>query len=136
MLAGIIALLVIFYLGAVAVTGRAWFEVAQGRVRAKALRDLTGIASTAEMVRRFGLVGGDGRFEVAVAQVLRHRTMAGLVIGDLPTQMLLLVALAVAWVQPDGAFAAGAAVAAGAHAALTIAVSLLLVALHPSTLAE
>lgn len=136
MLAGIIVLLLVFYLGAVSVTGRAWLEVAQGRVRAKALRDLTGIASTAEIVRRFGLSGADGRFRADAAQVLRHRTRAGLVISDLPTQMLLLVVLAAAWLQPEGAFAAGAAVAAGAHAALTIGLSLLLFATHPTSLAE
>lgn len=136
MLAGIIAFLLVFYLGAVAVTGRAWLEVAQGRVRAKALRDLTGIASPAEIVRRFGLTDMDGRFRVGMTEVVRHRTRAGLVIGDLPTQTLLLVVLSVAWLQPDGPYAAGVALAASAHAALTIGISLLLVAAHPRTLAE
>jgi len=136
MLAGFILLLIVFYVGAVATTGRSWLEVARGRARAKALRDLTGIASTAEIVRRFGLSDADGRFRADFAQVLRHRTRAGLVIGDLPTQALLLGALACAWLAPERAFASGAMVAAAAHAALTIGVSLLLVASHPRTLAE
>lgn len=136
MLAGVILLLIVFYVGAVATTGRAWLEVAQGRARGKALRDLTGIASTAEIVRRFGLSDGDGRFRADVAQVLRHRTRAGLVLGDLPTQALLLAVLACAWLAPDGPFAAAATVAAAGHATLTIGVSLLLVASHPRTLAE
>jgi hypothetical protein len=136
MLAGIIALLVVFYVGAVAMTGRAWLEVAQGRARGKALRDLTGIASTAEIVRRFGLSDAHGRFRVDIATVSRHRTRAGLVIGDLPTQALLLAALACAWLDPEGALAAAAVVAAACHAALTIGVSLLLVSSHPRTLTE
>jgi hypothetical protein len=136
MLAGIVALLLVFYVGAVAVNGRAWLEVAHGRARAKTLRDLTGIASTAEIVRRFGLSGPDGRFLVDVAQVLRNRTRAGLVIGDLPTQALLLAVLAIASLHPEGAFAAGAALAATAHAALTLTVCLFMLASHPRTLAE
>ncbi|HEX2256696.1 MAG TPA: hypothetical protein VHG92_08365 [Afifellaceae bacterium] len=136
MLAGVMLLLIVFYLGAVAATGRAWLEVSRGRARGKALRDLTGIASTAEIVRRFGLSDVDGRFRANFGQVLRHRTRAGLVLGDLPTQALLLAALAYAWLAPDGAFAAAATVAAAGHAALTIGVSLLLVASHPRTLTE
>ena len=136
MLAGIILLLIVFYVGAVAATGRAWLEVAHGRARGKALRDLTGITSTAELVRRFGLSDGNGRFHADVALVLRHRTRAGLVLGDLPTQALLLVVLAYAWLAPDSAFAAAGTVAASCHAALTIGVSLRLVASHPRTLTE
>jgi hypothetical protein len=110
----VLMLLIAFYAGAVCATGRSWFLVWRGSAGLSALRDVTGIGDPAALRRLFGLTQRDGSYRVTIAQVLRHRRPAGIILADLPVHLLFLSALSWAWL--GGSPAAAAIVwAASAH---------------------
>jgi hypothetical protein len=121
-----LVMLTIFYVGAVLATGWAWLRVRRGGVRFSTLRDLTGIGDRAVLRRHFGLAARDGTYRVSMADVLKHRTRAGIILSDLPVHLLLLAALVLALWQ-GGVAAPSVAAAATTHALLlgTTALSIL-----------
>ena len=128
MLTTVLAILIVFYLGAVGVTGRSWLAVRRGAIGFSALRDLTGISDRVTLYRLFGPTRPDGQYTVTWKAVLRHRRRAGALLADLPVHALFLLALI--WATFNGALptANGIACAALLHglvlggAALTILV--------------
>ena len=105
---GFLAILVVFYAGAVLSTARSWSCAYRGAIGYSALRDLTGIGDRTALRRLFGLTGRDGRYTVNVADVLKHRRRAGVLLTDLPVHCLLLAALI--WAAANAGHAAAAAV--------------------------
>lgn len=116
MLASVLMFLVIFYVGAVIASGRCWLAVWRGAARFSTLRDVTGIGDEAALRRLFGLRGDDGSYPVSVAEVLRHRRRAGIILTDLPVHSAFLLLLAWAAADPGSASAQAVIWAAGAHA--------------------
>lgn len=130
----VLTLLIAFYVGAVCATGRSWLSVWRGKIGFSALRDVTGIGDRAALRRLFGLTLADGSYRVTLAQVLRHRRPAGIILTDLPVHLLFLAALlwaffgdtpamaAVCWTASAHALVIGVAamsVLAGSRQALT-----------------
>jgi hypothetical protein len=115
---GVLVLLLVFYAGAVVASGRAWLGAWRGSVRFSELRDLTGIGDQAALRRLFGLVSPSGFYRVAVADVVRHRRSAGVVLTNLPVHLLFLSALGWGLLGAGAPAAAAIALAASAHAAL------------------
>jgi hypothetical protein len=89
----VLMLLIAFYAGAVFATGRSWLLIWRGAAGFSALRDVTGIGDRAVLRRLFGLTSRDGSYRVSVAQVIRHRRPAGIILTDLPVHLLFLSAL-------------------------------------------
>ena len=116
MSSNVLMLLIAFYAGAVFATGRSWLLIWRGAAGFSALRDVTGIGDQAVLRRLFGLTSRDGSYRVSVAQVIRHRRPAGVILTDLPVHLLFLYQ-ALLWAAL-GASPAAAAIgwAAVAHA--------------------
>jgi len=116
MLTNAILVLLVFYMGAVLASGRAWRCVQRGSIGFSALRDVTGINDRGTLGRHFGPAAADGVYKVSFADVLRHRRAAGVILTDLPVHLLFLAALTGAAYLEPGPVAAGIATAAAAHA--------------------
>ena len=116
MLTGVLLIFIVFYVGAVLATGRAWLGVWRGAVGFSALRDVTGIGDRAALRRLFGLTRPDGAYQVTFADVLRHRRPAGVILTDLPVHGLFLAALSLAALRPDSSAALAVMAAAAVHA--------------------
>jgi hypothetical protein len=129
-----LVLLTVFYGGAVAATGWSWLCVRSGTVSFSVLRDVTGINDPAVMRRLFGLTAPDGSYRVTLADVLRHRRAAGMVLTDLPVYLLFLAALSLAWLLGAGPVANAVLCAAAAHALVVAAAALAVVAGRPQPL--
>jgi hypothetical protein len=113
---GVFLILMVFYAGAVFASARSWLAVRRGVATFAELRDLTGIGDRAALRRLFGLTRGDGRYRVKLADVLRHRRRAGLLLTDIPVHLLFLAALALAAANPSAPASAAVAWTAGANA--------------------
>lgn len=118
MLTTVTAFLLVFYAGATAMAALAWIAVRRGVVSFSVLRDVTGIADRTVLRRLFGLTQPDGSYKVSVADVLRHRRRAGVILTDAPVHGLFLVALLWAFQSGSGAGALAVACVAGLHAAI------------------
>ena len=115
---GVLALLLIFYAGAVVASSRAWVSVWRGTVRFSELRDVTGIGDPVMLRRLFGLTSIHGRFKVAVADVFRHRRPAGITLTNIPVHALFFSALGWALFYGGPGTAAAIVVAASLHAVM------------------
>jgi hypothetical protein len=113
---GVLVLLLIFYAGAVVASGRAWLGVWRGWVRFSELRDVTGIGDPVLLRRLFGLTSPNGFYKVAVADVVRHRRPAGVVLTNVPVHFLFLAALGWGVLHAGAPAAVAIALAASAHA--------------------
>jgi hypothetical protein len=127
-LTSVIVMLTVFYVGAVIATGRSWLGVWRGAVGFSGLRDLTGISDRAALRRLFGLTRPDGTYRVTIADVLRHRRLAGAILADLPVHALFLAALTWASFQDLSPAALAIACAAAAHAVTLAAAALSILA--------
>jgi hypothetical protein len=128
MLTSVLVMLTVFYAGAVIATGRSWLDVRRGAVGFSGLRDLTGISDRAVLRRLFGLTRPDGKYNVSVGDVLRHRRLSGTILADLPVHALFLAALLWASLQAMSPAALAIAFAAGMHALTLAAAALSIVA--------
>jgi hypothetical protein len=117
-LTSILLMLAVFYAGAVLASGRAWFSVWRGRARFSELRDLTGIADRALMLRSFGLTLADGVYQVKLADVLKHRRRSGIILTNLPVHLMFCAALLWGVFNAASPAAMGIAFAAIAHAGI------------------
>ena len=108
-------LLMIFYAGAVLASTRCWLGVWRGSIRFAQLRDLTGIADRAALRRLFGLTSKEGFFRVTLADVIRRRRAAGMILTNFPVHLMFLSALAWAFGHDGDPAAAAIACAATAH---------------------
>ena len=111
-------MLAVFYAGAVFASGLAWLAVWRGKARFSELRDLTGIADRAMMLRCFGLTLADGAYRVSLADVLRHRRRSGVILTNLPVHVMFCAALLWGVFSADAPAATGIAFAAIAHAGI------------------
>ena len=132
----VLAILIVFYAGAVCASAKSWLGVWRGRIGYSALRDLTGIADRTTLRRLFGLTRPDGAYAVGLAGLLRHRRAAGVMLTDIPVHLLFLAALC--WAAAFGGDAPAAAAimaAAAAHALLLggLAVTILMARPLPSS---
>jgi len=123
----VLMFLAVFYAGALFASARSWLAVWRGAPGYSALRDVTGIGDRAALRRLFGLTRRDGRYQVTLAAVLKHRRPAGILLTDLPVHLLLLIALvwAAANASAPAAMAVGWAAAANALILAVAAVSVL-----------
>jgi hypothetical protein len=119
-----LALLTVFYAGAVVASLCAWLSVWRGRIGYSALRDVTGIGDRAALRRCFGLTGPDGAYRVTFADVFRRRRPAGVILSDLPVHALFLAALIWAALSAETPAATGILCAASAHALLVAGAAL------------
>lgn len=110
----VLAILIVFYAGAVCASAKSWLGVWRGVIGYSALRDLTGIADRATLRRLFGLTRPDGAYAIELAGVLRHRRVAGTMLTDIPVHLLFLAALS--WSAFHGDVPAASAILAGAAA--------------------
>jgi len=125
---GVLALLLIFYAGAVVASSRAWIGVWCGKVRFSELRDVTGIGDPAKLRRLFGLTSSQGRFKVAVADVVRYRRPAGIILTNVPVHGLFFAGLSWGLFNAGPATALAIVIAASLHAAtLALAAASILV---------
>ena len=124
MLTSILFLLAVFYAGAILASARAWFRVWRGRAGFADLRDVTGIGDPVALRRLFGLTRADGSYPVALADILRHRRPAGVILTNLPVHLMFAAALAFALADAGSPAAAAIAWAASAHASVLTAVAL------------
>jgi hypothetical protein len=115
---GVLALLLVFYAGAVVASSRAWLGVWRGAIRFSELRDVTGIGDPATLRRLFGLTSAHGRFKIALADVMRHRRPAGIILTNIPVHALFFGAVGWALFLGRPATAAAIVVAASLHAAM------------------
>lgn len=106
MIGPVAAFLLVFYAGAVAMSAAAWLSAWRGAARFATLRELTGIADRAVLIRLFGRPAPDGSFKVSIAAILRHRRLPGTILSDLPVHLLFLVATTSAATAPDAATSA------------------------------
>jgi hypothetical protein len=127
-LTGVLALLIVFYAGAVLTSARSWLNVWRGRPRFSDLRDLTGIADQAAMLRSFGCASPGDLQKLTLSAILRHRRRTGVILTDLPVHAMFLLALGWAAFNIDAVSAAAIAWGAAAHAGIVAAVALSLVA--------
>jgi hypothetical protein len=114
----VLAILIVFYAGALCASAKSWFGVWRGAVGYSALRDLTGIGDRATLRRLFGLTRPDGAYRVDFPRLLRHRRAAGVILTDFPVHLLFLAALSWVAFHIELPAAAGVISAAGAHALL------------------
>ena len=118
MLTSILLILTAFYAGAVFTSGVAWLAVWRGKARFAELRDLTGIADRAMMLRCFGLTLADGSYQVKLADVLKHRRRSGVILTNLPVHIMFCATLLWAVFNASAPAATGIAFAAIAHAGI------------------
>ncbi len=123
MLTSALAILIVFYAGAVCATGKSWLAVRRGAIGFSGLRDLTGIGDQAALRRLFGLTRADGSYHVTVDRILRHRRAAGIILTDLPVHLLFLAALSWGAFHEGAPAVAGIVCVASAHALLLGAVA-------------
>lgn len=125
---GVLALLLVFYAGAVLASSRAWLGVWSGSVRFSELRDVTGIGDPTMLRRLFGLTSSEGRFKVPIADVLRYRRPAGIILTNVPVHGLFLAAVSWGLLNSGHATALAIVIAASLHAAtLALAAASILV---------
>jgi len=117
-LTSMLIILAVFYAGAMLASGRAWLSVWRGKARFNELRDLTGIADRAVMLRLFGLTLADGSYQVALAEVLRHRRRSGIILTNVPVHVMFCGALLWAVLNASAPAAMAIAFAATAHAGI------------------
>lgn len=120
--------LLVFYAGASVMTAMAWLSAWRGRVTFSALRDLTGIADRAVLRRFFGLADGRGAYQVALADVLRRRRRAGVILSDVPVHLCFFLALIWGHANLGTPSAAAIACVAGLHAAVVATAALFIAA--------
>jgi hypothetical protein len=111
----VVLMFLVFYVGAVIASGRSWLGVWRGKMRFSELRDVTGIADRALLRRLFGGPSAHGFYSVTVAEILRCRRSAGVMLTNLPVHLMFLLALVWALRHSELSAALAIACAAAVH---------------------